>query len=140
VPSWRRFLEAGIHLTRGLLGMPPYWRVWLFALVAVNLVVPLLVFPSRHEARVVAATFLACAVTMTLLTMRSGFSRLLGLAHVFWFPLLCYLWTRAAFIDAHDAYGVWLRLVMLLDAISLAIDVTDVGRYVAGERTDLLSR
>jgi hypothetical protein len=101
--------------------------------------VPLVVFPSRYEARVVVATFLAGALLMTLLTMATGFSRLLGLAHIVWFPLIYYLWNRTSLVAADDAHGIWLRLVILADVISLAIDVTDVGRYVAGERADLLA-
>ena len=134
-----RFLDAGVHLSRGLLNMRQPWRTWIFFLVTVNVVVPLLSFPSRHEARVVAATFLVGALLMTLLTMATGFSRLLGLAHVVWLPLLYYLWNRASVVPDDDAYGMWLRLVMVADAISLAIDALDVGRYVAGERADLLA-
>jgi hypothetical protein len=72
--------------------------------------------------------------------MATGFSRLLGLAHVVWVPLLYYLVTRTAEIPAGDAYGTWLRLVIAGDAISLLIDAIDVGRYVAGQRDDLLRR
>jgi hypothetical protein len=133
-----RFLHAAMHLTRGLLGMPPPWRAWVIGLVIVNLVAPLVVFPGRLEARVVAATFVAGAILMTLLTMLSGFSRLLGLAHVFWFPLLYYLWTRTSVIETDSVYGIWLRTVIIADAISLMIDVTDVARYLAGQRADLL--
>ncbi|MBI3767240.1 MAG: hypothetical protein HY271_01970 [Deltaproteobacteria bacterium] len=75
---------------------------------------------------------------MTVLTMLTGFSRLLGLAHFFWFPLLYYLWTRTTAISVEEPYGLWLRAVMIVDVISLAIDVTDVARYLAGERADLL--
>ncbi len=133
-----RFVDAGVYLSRGLLGMRQPWRTWIFFLVTVNVVVPLLSFPSRYEARVVVATFLAGALLMTLLTMATGFSRLLGLAHVVWLPLLYYLWNRASGVPGDDMYGRWLRLVIVADAISLAIDVVDVGRYVAGERADLL--
>lgn len=133
-----RFLAASLHLMRGLLATPQPWRTWLIGLVAVNVVVPLVCFPTRPEARVVVATFLAGAVLMTVLTALTGFSRLLGLAHVVWVPLLYYLWTRASMVGADGAYGIWMRTVMVADAISLAIDVTDVLRYVAGERAEIL--
>jgi hypothetical protein len=132
-----RFVDAGVYLSRGLLRTPQPWLTWLCILVAVNVVVPLAAFPMRYEAHVVAATFVVGALLMTLLTMATGFSRLLGLAHVVWVPLLYYLGQRSTLIPGDDGYGVWLRLVIVADAISLAIDATDVIRYVAGERADL---
>ncbi|MBI3767239.1 MAG: hypothetical protein HY271_01965 [Deltaproteobacteria bacterium] len=55
------FVQAALRFTRGLLGMPLPWRVWLLALVLANFVVPLTMFSDRLEARIVIATFLAGA-------------------------------------------------------------------------------
>src|SRR5437868_8269618 len=93
-----RFAGAGVYLSRGLLRLRQPWRTWIFFLVTVNVIVPVVIHPSHHEARVIVATFLAGALLMTLLTMATGFSRLLGLAHVVWLPLLYYLWNRASVI------------------------------------------
>jgi hypothetical protein len=60
----------------------------------------------------------------------------LGLGHVFWFPLLYFLWTRLELIPADDFFGLWIRAVMLLDALSLTIDVVEVFRYLAGDRAE----
>ena len=68
-------------------------RLWLLLLITANMVIPLF-FLGRLEAQVVLATFLASIVLMTTLTSISGFTRLLGLGHVFWIPLLWFLWTR----------------------------------------------
>jgi hypothetical protein len=46
-----RFVDAGMYLSRGLLRMRQPWRTWIVFLVTVNVVVPLVIFPSRHEAR-----------------------------------------------------------------------------------------
>jgi hypothetical protein len=115
--------------------MPVHWQLWLMVLVAVNLVVPL-VFFDRLEARVVVVTLLAGATFMTILTALTGFTRLLGLGHILWFPLLYFLWTRLDQIPADTAFGVWVRALMLINATSLVIDVVDVGRYIAGEREE----
>jgi hypothetical protein len=37
---------------------------------------------------------------------------------------------------ADDFFGLWLRVLMILNAASLIIDVIDVGRYIAGDRSE----
>jgi hypothetical protein len=73
-------------------------------------------------------------ILMTLLTHWTGFSRLLGLGHVVWIPLLLFLWARLGGAPATDLFGLWIRGVIALDAISLVIDATDVIRWLIGER------
>jgi len=59
----------------------------------------------------------------------------LGLGHIFWIPLLYFLWMRLEQNPADDFFGLWLRVLMILNAASLIIDVIDVGRYIAGDRS-----
>ena len=117
--------------------MPLHWQLWLMMLVAVNLIVPLF-FIDRLEAQVVVGTLLGSMILMTLLTGLSGFTRLLGLGHFLWFPLLYFLWTRLSHYPPDDIYGIWIRVVMVLNAVSLVIDVNDVFRYLAGDRKETI--
>lgn len=104
-------------------------------LIIANVVVP--VFFLHHlESQVVVATILASMILMTILTGLSGFTRLLGLGHVLWVPLLYFLWTRVDQIPAVDFFGIWIRVLMALNAASLAIDTVDVVRFVAGDRDE----
>ncbi|MEE9171199.1 MAG: hypothetical protein V3U73_15680 [bacterium] len=128
-------MRAFIKFNKGLLKQPFHVQLWLVLLVAVNLVIPLF-YLGRIEARVVALTFLIAAALMTVLTALSGFSRLLGLGHFVWFPLLYFLWTGLEQIPADDFFGIWVRVLMILNAISLVIDVVDVIRYIAGDREE----
>ena len=63
---------------------------------------------------------------MMLLTAMTGFTRLLGLGHVLWFPLLFFLWGGLGEILSTDWFGLWLRGLMLVNAISLVFDVIEV--------------
>ena len=128
-------MQAFIRFNRGLLKMPLHWQLWLMLLVTVNLVIPFC-YRDRLAAQVVIGTLLAGVVLMTALTGLSGFTRLLGLGHIFWFPLLYFLWGRLDQIPADDFFGVWVRTLMVLNAMSLVIDVVDVIRYAAGEREE----
>ena len=128
-------MGAFIKFNKGVMKMPIHWRLWLALLVIVNLVIPLF-FLNRLEAQVVAGTLIASVILMTGLTALSGFTRLLGLGHILWIPLLYFLWMRLEQNPADDFFGLWLRVLIILNAASLIIDVIDVGRYIAGDRSE----
>ncbi len=128
-------MGAFIKFNKGMMKIPIHWRLWLALLVIVNFVIPLF-FLNRLEAQVVAGTLLASVILMTGLTARGGYTRLLGLGHIFWIPLLYFLWMRLEQNPADDFFGLWLRVLMILNAASLIIDVIDVGRYIAGDRSE----
>ncbi len=126
-------MRAFIKFNKGMLKMPVHWQLWLVLLVTANLLIPLF-FLARIEARVVVATLAASMTLMTVLTGRYGFTRILGMGHVLWIPLLYFLWIRLDAIPANDAFGIWIRALIVLNALSLIIDGIDVVRYVAGDR------
>ncbi len=130
-------MHSFIKFNRGMLKMPVHWQLWLLLLVTANLLIPLF-FLARIEAQVVVATFAASVALTTALTGRYGFTRILGLGHVLWIPLLFFLWTRLDAIPANDAFGIWIRALMALNALSLVIDGIDVARYVAGDRAETI--
>ncbi len=109
---------------------------WIALLLIVNMALPL-VYIGRLEGQVVLAALLAGAVTQTIMFGRLGFVRLLGVGHVYWIPMLPWLWTRLG--STSGLFEYWLMAVIALDGISLAIDVVDVARYARGERTPHLT-
>jgi hypothetical protein len=128
-------MRVFIKFNKGIMSMPIYWQLWLMLLVTFNLIIPLF-FLNRLEAQVVVGALVASMILMTVLTAISGFTRLLGLGHIFWIPLLYFLWMRLEQNPADDFFGLWLRVLMTLNAASLIIDVIDVGRYIAGDRSE----
>ena len=131
-------MAAFIRFNKGLLKFPYPVKIWLAGLMAANMAAPLF-YINRIEAQVVLATFLASFGLMIVLTAYSGFSRLLGLGHVLWFPLLWFLWVRVDLYPVDGAFGLWMRSVMVLNAVSLAIDTLDVVKYLAGDRREIVS-
>ncbi len=128
-------MNAFIKFNRGMLKMPVLWQAWLAVLVATNLVVPMF-FLQRLEAQVVLGTILASLALMTFLTGRFGFTRILGLGHILWVPMLAFLVARLGDIPDNDAFGIWIRAVIVLNSLSLVIDALDVVRYIAGDREE----
>ena len=128
-------MTAFIKFNKGLMYLPIRWQNWLLLLVTANLIVPLF-YLHRLEAQVVIGTLMASMAFMTILTDLTGFTRLLGLGHIFWLPLLYFLWSRLGHIPTSDFFGIWIRAVIILNSISLIIDVSDVMRYIAGDRIE----
>ena len=128
-------MRTFINFNKGMMKMPVHWRLWLMLLVTLNVVVPLF-YLNRLEAQVVVGAILLSMLLMTILTGLSGFTRLLGLGHILWIPMLYFLWTRLGQIPGDDFFGIWLRALMMLNAISLVIDTIDVARYIAGDREE----
>ena len=132
-------MRAFLRFNEGLFSMPPLWKAWLLALVSANLFAPLF-FIGRVEAQVVVAALMVSMVLMTILTGRFGFSRVLGLGHIIaWVPLLAFLLTRLPDTPSSDPFGLWLRVVIALDAASLVIDTVDVARFFAGDRAETVA-
>ena len=128
-------MRSFLRFQRGLLGMPLHWQLWLLILVGANLVAPFF-FLEHVEAQLTIGALLISMMLMTALTARFGFSRILGLGHVAWLPLLGFLVSRATEVPATDAFGLWLRTVIVLDAISLVLDTVDVVRFLRGDRAE----
>ncbi len=132
----RSVLEALVRFVRGMLRSRPHVLAWLMLLILANGIAPL-VFLARLEAQVVFATFLLSIGLMTWLTARYGFSRILGLGHVLWVPMVIFLLVRANALEM-DAYGIWVGTVVVLNVISLMIDVRDVMQYVRGAKDEVV--
>ncbi len=128
-------MNAFIKFNKGIMRAPIYVRLWLMLLIFSNLVVPLF-YLHRVEAQVVLGALLASVILMTGLTGLSGFTRLIGLGHIFWLPLLYFLSTRLDQIPSDEVFGGWIRVLIGLNAISLVIDGVDALRYIAGDRAE----
>ena len=114
------------------------WPVWLGLLVAVNVAGSIYFFEAL-EAKVVLAAFLASAAVMTAIFSSKGFVRLLGIGHIFWVPMVPWLWARLDQVGPGDLLGYWMIALMALNSLALIIDAIDVFRYVRGEREPYLA-
>jgi len=109
--------------------IPRIWNVWL---VGVNLLC--LYFIGHVEAQVVLGTTLVAVVVQAIIYGRIGFTRVLGVAHLLWVPMFAWMATRADDIVAHSDLRTWIIVLAITNAVSFAIDFTDVARFAKGER------
>ena len=112
--------------------------VWISLLLLVNIVVPLVVIRTVEGQLVLAAMVLG-ALTQMVIFRSQGFVRLLGIGHIYWVPLLPWLWIRLDRSVPLEPFSIWMAAVIVLNGAALVIDVSDVWRYVSGERTPHLT-
>ena len=129
-------IKSFIRFARGLLRMPLYVHVWLILLSGVN-VAGAILWPGAQEGLVTIAVFTVNILLMGAITSRAGFSRLLGLGHFLWIPLAAYLVVRLQVLPA-GSYANWIRILLIMNGISLAIDATVVVRWSLGDRREIV--
>ncbi len=110
------------------------WRAWVGALLAANLAAPLFFLETIEARLVLAALFIGAAIQM-IIFKRKGWVRLLGLGHVLWLAMVPWLVMRLDWAALDTPFSQWMLAVIALNAASLVIDIVDVFRYFAGERT-----
>ena len=128
---------AFMKFNRGMLKFPIQWQLFLVPMVVVNAVAPLF-FLQHIEAQIVLGAFLVSFALMVYLTGRFGFTRILGLGHILWIPMLILLFPALGNGSSNDAFGIWIRTLFVINVISLAIDAVDVTRFIAGERAETI--
>jgi len=52
--------------------------------------------------------------------------------------LVPYLWGRLDIISAGEPFGIWLRVVLVLNILSLILDAVEVIKYAAGDRQPIV--
>ena len=122
----------GMGLIQHMLEEPLWLQAWLFWMFILNSLA--VAFWRRREGRWVLLAWLLNLTFMPLLYEAFGYVRLLGLSHIlFWTPLVIALARAVPGVPAGDAYGKWIRTVLVTNAISLVIDYVDLVRYLAGD-------
>jgi hypothetical protein len=108
-----------------LMQQPVWIPVWVSYLMVINLVS--VGFWYEPLAKVIFITFMVSAMLMMALYSRFGFERILGLGHVLWVPLLIYILIQIP--AAESGFQIYLVVLAVSIAISLAFDAVDVWKY-----------
>lgn len=112
---------------------PLGWRLWIIWMMVINSVSFL--YLGRREGKIIAAIWVANAVTMMSMYWAFGYVRLLGLSHVIWWtPMVIWLIPKIRSQQFTGNFALWIKVLVLTDIASLVIDYIDVARWVLGER------
>jgi len=130
-------LRAFTTFMGGLMAFPWGWKLWVGLMAAANMLAPLY-FWEMTAARVTLATFFVSFGLGIGLAGFVGFTRLMGLMHILWIPLLVYLCPQLPGDPLGNGASIWIWSVFLINGTSLIIDAVDVTRYIRGERQSLI--
>lgn len=129
-------------LAQEMMQQPLWLQAWIGLLMVTNLAAA--GFLLRRDAAgarricwpalAILGAFFGAAMLMTWLHGHYGYVRLLGLAHlVFWTPVYGWILARRRELAAPgSAFGKYLLAYLVVNGISLVIDVIDVARYFTG--------
>ncbi len=131
-------MRSFIRFNRGLLSQPPHLQLWVGMLIGANLIAPFF-FLGHPESWVTLGVGIFGMALMSGLTGRFGFSRIVGIGHVAWLPLIVFLASSLSEVPVTTSFGLWLRTVIVLDAISLVFDAVDAVRFMRGDRAETVS-
>jgi len=127
---------TGFTFMSKMMKFPIVPRLWVMVLMMVNMAA--LYFIDSLEGQVVIAVFMASAAIMITLDAKLGFVKLLGIGHVLWLGLVPWLYFRLDGLSPDTLVYQWVMLVIVINAISLVIDIRDVVQYLKGDRAPVI--
>lgn len=122
--------EALREFLRGAWALGPGWRIWMVLLLAANAVAPWFFLPELTAIVTLVATASALPVALVLVHIQGKFTKLVGMIHAPWVPMLAVSLCRYPWSGQFDSYKIWLSSSILLSTISLAIDIADVRQFI----------
>ena len=102
------------------------FALWVYYLVTLNLSSAL--FWNKPLAKVIFFTFIISATSIIGLYSYFGFEKIMGLGHIYWLPLLFYLFKQIP--NSEGLYKNYLLLLTTSNIISLIFDTVDVWKYM----------
>ena len=126
-------MTASIDFFRCMLRLPPHWVAWVAILMAANGIGSLFYITSI-EGQITLAAMMLGAMIQTTIYARMGFVRLLGVGHLHWLLLVAWLWMRLDAAPPGSMFRNWMLAVIVVNSISLVIDIADIARYGMGDR------
>jgi hypothetical protein len=118
-----------IRFFTDLLKRPFYEVIWVFYMMAINLAA--VYFWEELLAKIIVILFLVSSMLMMGLYSKFGFTKILGLGHTLWLPLVFYIGYCLMF--AEGFYFTYLFVLLITILISLVIDGYDVWTYFKEE-------
>ncbi len=121
-------MQACKEFMKGILSLPLGWQLWVGLMLVLNMVAPIMLI-KHIEAQVTLVAMMAGGMTGIVLVKVQGFTKLLGVMHIYWVPLVFYLLQQVETLSSSDLFCKWMWSVIFVNSISLIIDAADVITY-----------
>ena len=127
------FIAAQAAQDAYVAALPIWVQYWMYWMMAVLFVAPLIFAVWRAEARWLVLALVATIVSTMALGMAVGWNKLWGVTHlVFWTPVVLLFIRRWGRIDKKSVYGIWFVAALATMIVSLAFDAKDLVEYLMG--------
>ena len=131
-------LSAIRTFMRGVFSLHPLWQIWVNGLVVVNGLWPLFFVPETATVVTIVGLLTGAALGFVL-THLHGFSKVLGLMHAPWVPMVVTQVMLHPGFAVVDHYVIWLTTSIVISVVSLLIDVCDVIVFLRGRSSKIVS-
>jgi hypothetical protein len=132
-------MKSFIEFNKKIFGMSFPWNIWVGMLAMINMVGGL-VYIHTMEGQMALAGLMIGFLIMWGIYVKKGFVRLLGLGHLIgWPPMMVWYAKVISEEKAEGVFEYWLMAVLVVNGISLIIDLVDVIRYSLGDKSPLSS-
>lgn len=121
-----------LYFFSDLLKRPLHEVVWVFYMMLINMAA--LIFWEEFLAKIIVVTFLLSSMLMMGLYSKFGFTKILGLGHILWLPLIVYMF--AVLGETAGLFYQYLVVLAITILISLVIDTFDVWSYFREKRAN----
>lgn len=115
-----------------LLRFPTPKNLWSVLILTVNS--GALIFILTIYGQIVLAANMGGIAIMTAIYKKQGFVRLLGIGHIFWVPMLIWIALNLPDKTTDPALYWWIVSLLITNSACLLVDLTDLVRYVNGDR------
>jgi hypothetical protein len=114
-----------LHFFTELFKRPAYEIIWVFYMMMINMAA--LFFWEELLAKVIFIIFMLSSMLMMGLYSKFGFTKILGLGHILWLPLVVYI--AVSLPGTEGLFFNYLIILLATTIISLLIDIYDVWSY-----------
>ncbi len=129
-------LTKAYHIfSEGFAQLPWYWIAWVYLLIVFNGILPVIFLP-KFTAIIVLVSALIGLFMGLVLTHSLGFSKILGLMHFPWIPMVCFqlYYLNQQNYSLNNFHDYWLVSSLILSSLSLIIDFKDIYEFLLTPR------
>ena len=126
-----------LKFMKGVMKLPLIWQIWVAIMIVVNAIAPFF-FLSENIAIITIISVIVGTLVAIVLVEVQGFTKLLGLMHAPWVPMLAAQIVALCKNEPQGNFRIWLLSSIAITSISLVLDVVDIVFYLKGNTKNLL--
>ena len=121
--------------SEGFMALPWYWRGWVYLLIFVNGILPVFFLPKFTAIIVLVSALIGLFIGLVL-THAMGFSKILGLMHLPWIPMVLFqlYYLNQQNYSLKSYHDVWLVSSLIISILSLIVDFKDIHDFLLSTR------